>query len=107
VATFETTDRAQVRRCRGAQLHGRIVNEAFQIARDPMPAAGYVHAIRPDLFASPLKWTIVIEGEKTTPRQKDKHHLRKETDPRGTRIGGPTPCQPAERQVGCPILQPS
>jgi hypothetical protein len=68
LATFETTDLAQMRRCRGAQLHGGTVREAFQIAGERVPAAGYVHAIRPDFTSSPLRWTIVIEAEKTTLR---------------------------------------
>jgi hypothetical protein len=49
-------------------LHGGTVREAFQIAGERVPAAGYVHAIRPDFSLSPLRWTIVIEAEKTTLR---------------------------------------
>jgi hypothetical protein len=69
VATFITTDVAQMRRCRAAQLHGHTVREAFQTDSERVPAAGYVHAIRPDSTSSPLRWTIVIEGEKTARRQ--------------------------------------
>ena len=69
MATFVTTDLAQMRRCRGAQLHGRRVREAFQTAAGRVPAAGYVHAIRSVLTPSSSRWTIVIEGEKTM-RQK-------------------------------------
>src|SRR5665811_398089 len=57
-----------MRRCRGAQLHGGTVREAFQIAGERVPATGYVHAIRPNFTSSPLRWTIVIEAEKTTLR---------------------------------------
>ena len=69
MAIFTTTDQAQMRRCRGAQLHGRRVRECFEDKRDPVPVVGYVHAIRPDFMASPLQWSIVIEGEKTMLRQ--------------------------------------
>ncbi len=70
MATFITADVVQMRRCRGAQLHGRTVREAFETAEERVPAVGYVHAIRPDFTASPLRSTIVIEGEKTARRQK-------------------------------------
>ena len=69
MAIFTTTDQAQMRRCRSAQLHGRRVREDFEADSEPIPVAGYVHAIRPDFMASPLQWTIVIEGEKTMRRQ--------------------------------------
>jgi hypothetical protein len=70
MSAFVTTDQAQMRRCRGAQLHGRTVREAFQTDSDRVPASGYVHVIRPDCSSSPLRWTIIIEAEKTAQRPK-------------------------------------
>ena len=70
MATFTTTDQAQMRRCRAAQLHGRTAREAFEAGGESVPTTGYVHAIRPDFTATPLRWTIIIEAEKTARRQK-------------------------------------
>ena len=69
MAIFITTNQAQMRRCRSAQLHGRKVRESFEADSEAVPVGGYVHAIRPDFMASPLQWTIVIEDEKTMRRQ--------------------------------------
>ena len=80
MATFVTSDLAQMRRCRGAQLHGRMVREAFQTAAGRVPAAGYVHAIRSKLTSSASQWTIVIEDDKTIRRRPE--------------AGGPTALSP-------------
>ena len=56
LATFPTTDKAQTRRCRLAQLHGRFVSEVFEAGE----VTGYIHSIRMDLLASPPCWFLVI-----------------------------------------------
>lgn len=57
LATFETTDYAQMRRCRMAHLHGRPVDEMFEHGAC---AIGFIQTIRPDLTCWPLRWTITI-----------------------------------------------
>ena len=64
VAKFETTDYAQMRRCRMAHLHGRMVDEHFK--RDDAGdvfVSGYIHMVSPDLTCWPLRWTITIEPQ--------------------------------------------
>jgi hypothetical protein len=63
LATFETSDYAQMRRCRMAQLHGAMIEERFDGGAVGNQAGGYVHAIRPDLTCWPLRWTILIEAQ--------------------------------------------
>ena len=60
MAKFETTDYAQMRRCRMAHLHGQRVNEMFE---NGARASGLIQAVRPDLTQWPLRWTITVEQE--------------------------------------------
>jgi hypothetical protein len=55
---FETTDYAQMRRCRMAHLHGQRVDERFE---GGINASGFIHAIRPDLTCWPLRWSITLQ----------------------------------------------
>ena len=55
---FETTDYAQMRRCRMAHLHGEQVDEMFESG---VCVSGMVQAIRPDLTCWPLKWSITLK----------------------------------------------
>lgn len=61
MAKYETSNYAQMRRCRVAQLHGEIIDERFSDATDSAFVGGYVHAIRPDLTCWPLRWTVTVE----------------------------------------------
>ena len=63
MAKFETTDYAQMRRCRMAHLHGKPVDEHFKSEAGGVVVSGFVHAIRPDLTCWPLQWTITIEQQ--------------------------------------------
>ena len=63
MATFQTTDYAQMRRCRMAHLHGDAVTEMFESGSAGLVGSGFIHAIRPDLTCWPLRWTITIEHE--------------------------------------------
>lgn len=56
MATFPTVDKAQMRRCRLAQLYGRSVSEAFEAGE----VTGYVHSVQMDLLSSPPSWLLVI-----------------------------------------------
>ena len=58
--TFETTDYAQMRRCRMAHLHGQTIDEVFGEDGGPRAVSGYVQSVRPDLTCWPLRWTIVV-----------------------------------------------
>jgi len=62
LAKFETTNYAQMRRCRMAHLHGQRVDEMFE---DGATVTGYIHTVRPDLTCWPLRWTITIEQQPT------------------------------------------
>ena len=62
MAKYETTDYAQMRRCRMAHLHNRMVDEHFK--RDDNQdvfISGFVRMVSPDLTCWPLRWTITIE----------------------------------------------
>jgi len=61
LAKFETSDYAQMRRCRMAHLHGKPVDEHFNHETESVYVNGFIHAIRPDLTRWPLQWTITIE----------------------------------------------
>ena len=64
VAKFETTDYAQMRRCRMAHLHGRMVDERFKGAdAEDVYVSGYIHMVSPDLTCWPLRWTITVEQQ--------------------------------------------
>ena len=63
MAKFETSDYAQMRRCRMAHLHGKPVDEHFANQADSVLVHGFIHAIRPDLTRWPLQWTITIEQQ--------------------------------------------
>lgn len=59
---FETTDYAQMRRCRMAHLHGQMVDEHFTRADGgDVFISGYIRMVSPDLTCWPLRWTITIE----------------------------------------------
>lgn len=62
VMKYETTDYAQMRRCRMAHLHNRMVDEHFtrEDAEDVF-VSGYIRMVSPDLTCWPLRWTITIE----------------------------------------------
>ena len=64
MAKFETTDYAQMRRCRMAHLLGQMVDEHFNSsdAGDVM-VSGYVHMVSPNLTCWPLRWTITVEAK--------------------------------------------
>ncbi len=64
VAKYETTDYAQMRRCRMAHLHSRVVDEHFkrEDAEDVF-VSGYIHMVSPDLTCWPLRWTITVEPQ--------------------------------------------
>lgn len=57
---FETTDYAQMRRCRMAHLHGERVDEMFE---GGVCVSGFIRAIRPDLTCWPLKWSITLQQQ--------------------------------------------
>lgn len=57
---FETTDYAQMRRCRMAHLHGEPIEEMFE---GGVVARGVVQAIRPDLTCWPLRWTVTLKSQ--------------------------------------------
>jgi hypothetical protein len=57
----ETTDYAQMRRCRMAHLHNRIVDEHFKHEDEDVFISGYIRMVSPDLTCWPLRWTITIE----------------------------------------------
>ena len=59
MATFSTTDKAKMRRCRLAQLHSWSVSEAF----DAGEVTGYVRSIQMDFLSSPPSWVVVISPE--------------------------------------------
>ncbi|MET0878223.1 MAG: hypothetical protein ABWY14_13865 [Tardiphaga sp.] len=63
MAKYETTDYAQMRRCRMAHLHGRRVDERFNGEANGVVVSGFIHAIRPDLTRWPLQWTITVEQQ--------------------------------------------
>ena len=81
MATFEITDRAQMRRCRRAQLHGLMLNEpvesclenfpneSFEACSESIFISGYVLAIRPHLMASSPRWTVTVADEKAVPKR--------------------------------------
>ena len=56
MANFPTTDKAQMRRCRLAQLHGRSISEVFEAGE----VTGYIHSVKMDLLSSPPSWLLVI-----------------------------------------------
>jgi hypothetical protein len=66
MATFEIADRAQMRRCRRAQLLGCILNELFE---ERALISGYVRSIRPHLTPPTLRWTVTVLDEQTVPRR--------------------------------------
>jgi hypothetical protein len=74
VASFPTTEKAQMRRCRIAQLYGRTISEAFEGGE----VTGYVQGIRADFLSSPMRWVIMIS-------QKDTTHRNPENDSRCVR----------------------
>ena len=57
---FETTDYAQMRRCRMAHLHGERVDEMFE---GGVCARGFIQSIRPDLTCRPLRWSITLKPQ--------------------------------------------
>jgi hypothetical protein len=64
VAKFETTDYAQMRRCRMAHLYGRMVDEHFQREdAEDVFVSGYIKMVSPDLTCWPVRWTITIEQQ--------------------------------------------
>lgn len=63
VAQYETTDYAQMRRCRMAHLHSQLVDEQFKDEAGSVFVSGYVHTVRPDLTCWPLRWTITIQQQ--------------------------------------------
>ena len=68
MATFTTTDPSQMAempRCPIARMYG---TRSVEIDSERVPTVGYIHAIRTDCITAPLKWTIVIEAEKTARR---------------------------------------
>ena len=81
MATFEITDRAQMRRCRRAQLHGLMLNEpvgscsehfqneSFGACSESIFMSGYVVAIRPHLMASSPRWTVTVVDQRAVPKR--------------------------------------
>jgi hypothetical protein len=63
LAKYETTDYAQMRRCRMAHLYGRRVEEQFTSDEGGVLISGYIHSIRPDLTHWPLQWTITVSQQ--------------------------------------------
>lgn len=61
LAEYETTEYAQMRRCRMAHLHGEMIDERFSNDHEAVHISGYVHSIRPDLTCWPLRWSITVE----------------------------------------------
>ncbi|MDB5616625.1 hypothetical protein [Tardiphaga sp.] len=62
MAKYETTDYAQMRRCRMAHLHGRMVDEHFKREdAEGVYVSGYIQMVSPDLTCWPLRWTITVE----------------------------------------------
>ncbi|CAN5520794.1 hypothetical protein BH11PSE4_BH11PSE4_11210 [soil metagenome] len=57
---FETTDYAQMRRCRMAHLHGERIDEMFE---GGVCVSGFIQAIRPDLTRLPLRWSITLKQQ--------------------------------------------
>lgn len=64
MAKFETSDYAQMRRCRMAHLYGRMVDEHFkrEDAADVF-VSGYIRMVTPDLTCWPVRWTITVEQQ--------------------------------------------
>jgi hypothetical protein len=64
VAKYETTNYAQMRRCRMAHLRGQMVDEHFkrEDGGDDF-ISGYIRMVSPDLTCWPLRWTITIEQQ--------------------------------------------
>ena len=60
LAKFETSDYAQMRRCRMAHLYGQTVDEMFE---GGVVATGFVDAVRPDLTSWPMRWTITVKPQ--------------------------------------------
>lgn len=64
VTKYETTNYEQMRRCRMAHLHGRMVDEHFKSGEDgDVFISGYIKMVSPDLTCWPLRWTITIEQQ--------------------------------------------
>jgi hypothetical protein len=63
VAQFETTDYAQMRRCRMAHLFRQPVNEQFKDGEAGIAVSGLIRAVRPDLTCRPLRWIITIDRQ--------------------------------------------
>ncbi|MET0527046.1 MAG: hypothetical protein ABW003_01650 [Microvirga sp.] len=61
MADFQTTEYAQMRRCRMAHLHGEMIDECFGDDQESVTVNGYVHSIRPDLTCWPMRWSITVE----------------------------------------------
>lgn len=62
LAEFETTEYAQMRRCRLAHLHGEMVDERFHNGDEIVVVTGYVHSVRPDLTCWPMRWSITVQA---------------------------------------------
>lgn len=77
---FRTTNRAQMRRCRMAYLHGEPVDEAFDLETEVIIVSGYVRSVRPDLTSLPLKWFVTIEEEQATLARDDDPQDQPEDD---------------------------
>jgi hypothetical protein len=58
--TFETSDYAQMRRCRMAHLYAETINEIFESGDGMVPVSGHVHSVRPDLARWPLSWIVSV-----------------------------------------------
>jgi hypothetical protein len=71
VGKFETTEYAQMRRCRMAHLRGEMIDERFSHNADSALVSGYVHAIRPDLTCWPMRWSIIVEAQPVRARSSD------------------------------------
>ena len=71
MASFPTTEKAQMRRCRIAQLYGRTISEAFEGGE----VTGYVQSIGADLLSSPMRWVIMI-SQKDTKRRNPENDSR-------------------------------
>ena len=65
MANFETSDYAQMRRCRMAHLYAETVNEIFESGDGMVPVSGHVETVRPDLSHWPIKWIISISPQAT------------------------------------------
>jgi hypothetical protein len=61
LADYQTTEYAQMRRCRMAHLHGEMIDERFSDDRESVAISGFVHSIRPDLTCWPMRWLITVE----------------------------------------------